>query len=275
MKKLKMSIIGYGFVGKAVDFGFDNECCEKTLIDINFNNSVKDTSKFDDVFFICLPTPMNADKSIDASIVVEAVEYLKLNRTGTIIIKSTVTPEIIEELTLGEYGSKVVYNPEFLTEANANQDFVNPPMHIFGGNILKTKEVEDIYRNYSLCNICPIHHIGAKEASFVKYGVNTFLATKVLWFNQFYDVVQNHGCNYNEIVLALSNDMRIGPSHTHVPGFDGKRGYGGACFPKDTTAFSNFAKSFSVLDTVIEANNMYRSGYEKDEREMEQNVNYD
>jgi len=276
MKKLKISIIGYGVAGKAIKDGFDADKCEFTLIDLNLGNDVHSTSLYEDVFFICLPTPMGRNGEINADIVVDVVNYLLHNRTGTVVIKSTITPEVIEELTSSqEHGHKVVYNPEFLTEANASEDFINAQMHIFGGDIIQTKQLESIYRTYSLCKPCPMHHVTAKEASFIKYGINTFLASKVLWFNQFHDVVKSHGCNYDEIMKAISNDMRIGSSHTQVPGFDGKRGYGGACFPKDTAAFAHFAKTFSVLDQVITSNNNYRKDYEKNPRELEQNVKYD
>lgn len=276
MKKLKISIIGYGVAGKAINDGFDEDKCEFTLIDLNLGNDVHSTSLYEDVFFICLPTPMGRNGEINADIVVDVVNYLLHNRTGTVVIKSTITPEVIEELTSSpEHGHKVIYNPEFLTEANASEDFINAQMHIFGGDIIQTKQLESIYRTYSLCKPCPIHHVTAKEASFIKYGINTFLASKVLWFNQFHDVVKSHGCNYDEIMKAISNDMRIGSSHTQVPGFDGKRGYGGACFPKDTAAFAHFAKTFSVLDQVITSNNNYRKDYEKNPRELEQNVKYD
>lgn len=275
-KKLKMSIIGHGFVGQAVDNGFDNDKCIKTIIDPKkYNNDISDTSIYDDVFFVCLPTPMSNDGSINASATIKVVEYLKLNRTGTIIIKSTITPDIIEILTEDTWGHKVVYNPEFLTEQNANEDFINAPMHVFGGNAVETVKVADIYRKYSLCKVCPSFHVTPKEASFIKYGVNCYLATKVTWFNQFYDVIQKHDANFDRITQAMSEDSRIGHSHMSVPGFDGKKGYGGACFPKDTAAFLHFCKTFSLLDETISSNNKYRKDYEKDSRELEQNISFD
>jgi UDPglucose 6-dehydrogenase len=109
----------------------------------------------------------------------------------------------------------------------------------------------------------------------VKYGINCYLATKVLWFNQFHDIVTNEGGNFGKVVSAITQDSRVGRSHTTVPGFDGKRGFGGACFPKDTAAFLNIANDFTVLAEVIKANNEYRKCYEKDSREKEQNINYD
>jgi nucleotide sugar dehydrogenase len=271
---MKMTIVGHGFVGKAVDYGFSSSEVEKTIIDPLYNVSLTDVELEEDVTFVCVPTPMGKDGEIDCSIVVNTVKQLLQRRSGIIVIKSTVTPDIVEKLTKRGSGSRVVYNPEFLTEKNACEDFVNPSMHIFGGKKETTKRLEEIYINYSICKPCPIYHMSATDASFVKYGINCFLASKVLWMNQFYDVIKDFGGNYGLISNAIGTDPRIGRSHISVPGFDGKRGFGGACFPKDTAAFANFAKSFSVLEKVIEENNNYRKDYEKDERELAQNVVY-
>jgi UDPglucose 6-dehydrogenase len=276
MKKLNMVIVGHGFVGKAVDYGFNNHSCEKTIIDPIYESTLENTKDINaDISFVCVPTPMGKDGKIDSSIVIDTVKKLKQRRTGIIVIKSTVTPNVIKELTKGQTGKRVLYNPEFLTEKNANEDFVNPKMHILGGDPEQTKKLEIIYNEYSLCKPCTVYHMKATEASFVKYGINCFLASKVLWFNQFYDVVENFGDNFGKIINAVGTDPRIGQSHSRVPGFDGKRGFGGACFPKDTSAFSNFAQTFTVLDKVIEENNNYRKDYDKDERELAQNVTYD
>ena len=271
---MKMTIVGHGFVGKAVDFGFTNPSVTKTIIDPLYNITLEDASLNEDVTFVCVPTPMGEDGAIDCSIVVDTVRKLLLRRSGIIVIKSTVTPDVIEKFATPHGSLRVVYNPEFLTEKNACEDFVNPSMHIFGGNKDATERLEGIYKDYSLCKPCPVYHMSATDASFVKYGINCFLASKVTWMNQFYDVIKNFGGNYGIISNAIGTDPRIGGSHITVPGFDGKRGYGGACFPKDTSAFAKFAKSFSVLEKVIEENNNYRSCYDKDEREKAQNVNY-
>jgi len=271
---MRMTIVGHGFVGKAVDYGFSNKAITKTIIDPLYNTTLDDVELSEDVTFVCVPTPMGKDGAIDCSIVVDTVTQLLLRRSGIIVIKSTVTPDIIEKFSRRGGGARVVYNPEFLTEKNACEDFVNPSMHIFGGDPEATKRLEQIYKDYSLCKPCPVYHMTSTDASFVKYGINCFLASKVLWMNQFYDVIENFGGNYGIISNAIGTDPRIGRSHITVPGFDGKRGYGGACFPKDTAAFANFAKSFSVLEKVIEENNKYRNCYDKDEREKAQNVNY-
>ena len=147
-------------------------------------------------------------------------------------------------------------------------------MHIFGGQSEATEKLERIYKEYSICKPCPVYHMSSTDASFVKYGINTFLATKLTFFNEFYDAVKNFGGNYGRISNAIGTDPRIGHSHTRVPGFDGKRGFGGACFPKDVSAFINFTTQTPLLEYVMDRNNQYRSEYEKDDREIEQNVEY-
>lgn len=274
-----MTIVGYGFVGKAVSYAFNDDMVTKTIIDPKLGTSLDDlqgrTHLPEDVYFVCVPTPMGASGEIDSSILENVVETLKEKTTGLIIIKSTVTPEIIDKLGSGLRGNRVVYNPEFLREATAVADIITPDMHIFGGDPVWTKKAEEFFTENSLCKSAPAYHMSLKDASFVKYGINSFLASKVLWFNQFYDVIKRHGGNYGHIARAIATDPRVGYSHIMVPGPDGKRGFGGACFPKDTTAFLDFAKEFSVLGEVIKCNKEYRKAYEKDDREKEQNISYD
>lgn len=274
--KMKMAIIGHGFVGKAVDYGFSSSKIEKFIIDPKYGTKIEDLAYKDiDITFVCVPTPMKDDGDIDSSIVEECVHYLKQNVSGYIVIKSTVTPVILDTFINCISATRIVYNPEFLMEKSANEDFVNPPMHIFGGSLEATHGVERIYNEYSLCKPCPVYHMSAVEASLVKYGINTFLATKVAWFNQFYDMVERFGGNYGTVIRGITTDKRVGPSHTTVPGFDGKRGFGGACFPKDSAAFLKLSEhSFSILDEAIRVNNDLRKEYEKDSREKDQNVNY-
>ena len=288
-EKFNIAIIGHGYVGKAVDYGFSTASVQKHIVDPIYDHKIpkivgpnwpscdyyKDLSALAGetihMAFVCVPTPFGKNGEIDSSIVESVVTDLA-KFTCPIIIKSTVTPDIVDKLYLKN--KLVVYNPEFLTEKNALDDFVNPPMHIFGGSRGITNKVQEFYENNSNCKPCAIFHMTAKEAAFVKYGINSFLATKVLWMNQFKDIVDNMGCNYNKIINAISTDIRVGPSHTQVPGPEGKRGFGGACFPKDTQAFANFAKTFTVLEEVIKQNNIYRSQYELDDREKEQKVVY-
>lgn len=274
--QLKLAIVGAGFVGKAVDFGFDKNV-KKCIIDPKLGTHVELLNKFEpDVTFVCVPTPMDTNGAIDSSIVEEVVQYLISNTSGIIVLKSTVTPSTIRKIIGSD---RFVYNPEFLTEKAANEDFVNPKLHVFGGYKKVTDQLEQIYKNHSSCKPCVSFHMTAEEASFVKYGMNTFLASKVLWFNQFYDILEKFDCNYNKVVSAIAADPRIGSSHTSVPGFDGRRGFSGACFPKDSAAFVMFARDqeipFTVLEEVVRQNQTYRNNQgELLPREIEQNVRF-
>jgi UDPglucose 6-dehydrogenase len=278
MRKLNLAIIGHGFVGSAVDYGFSGSV-DKTIIDPKYNTTYENLQLQTDVTFICVPTPMAQDGSVDSSIVVTAVKEAYARTYGLVVVKSTVTPEIIEFL-YNEYSDRFVYNPEFLTEKSANEDFINPIMHIFGGNELPTKHLEDLYLKYSICRPCPVHFMSAKDASFVKYGINCFLMNKVLWFNQFFDIVSAAGGNYGSIINAIGTDKRVSPSHTMVPGFDGRRGAAGPCFAKDIPAFIRYSKTmnapFTILEEAARRNQDYRNLYtDRLDREKSQNIRFD
>jgi UDPglucose 6-dehydrogenase len=279
MNKLELAIVGHGFVGAAVDYGFPDNNCNKKIIDPKYGNSIEDLAGHEvKATFICVPTPMGQDASIDASILIDTVQKVAKYTTGLIVIKSTVIPSIIDELS--KLSKRIVYNPEFLTEASANQDFVNPTMHVFGGNTDATDYLGYLYLQFSSCKPCPVYNVTHAEAAFIKYGMNGFLASKVLWFNQFHDIINKYGSNYSAIMNAIGTDPRIGSSHTMVPGHDGRKGYGSACFAKDVPAFINFAKEqgvdLSVMREVAIRNQEIRNSYDDVlPREWEQHVRFD
>ena len=275
MNKLNIGIVGHGFVGRAVAHGFQNNNLfivdpkEGTDLSLLLGKKI-------DVVFIAVPTPMSATGAIDSSIVESTMVALK-DMDTLLVLKSTVVPDIVQRLA-DEYPN-FIYNPEFLTERNANWDFENPISNVYGGDIIKTKELERIYANYSICKPAATFHMTAPEASFVKYLDNTFLSTKVLFFNQFYDIVHAAGANYEIIKNAVSNDSRIGKSHMDVPGADGRRAYGGACYSKDTPAFIKYSETigvdFSVLKEAWNSNCVYRNSYDKPlDREIEQHISF-
>ena len=264
----KILIVGHGFVGKAVDYGFSHPDVEKEIVDPKYGTDLDsiDITLYD-CAFVCVPTPMGHDGAIDCSIIDNTLG--KLKHANLIVVKSTVTPDIVDKWPMN-----VVYNPEFLTEKSANEQFVDPPFHILGGDRWATKRVEELFTKHSLCNPCPVYHMTKQEASFVKYTINTFLSMKVTFFNQLYDAISQTDANFATVIKAVAADTRIGPSHTKVPGFDGKQGFGGACFPKDVSAFINYNKQLTLLKEASIINNNYRRQYEMDEREKEQHVNY-
>jgi UDPglucose 6-dehydrogenase len=277
--KKRIAIVGYGFVGQAVEYGFKNTTNDVLIVDpYKGYSNVDDLHNFSPEFiFISVPTQMGSDGNIDSRTIEAVMREITLTQetceNSVIVIKSTVTPDIINELSSL---ARVVYNPEFLTERNSLEEFVNPKFHVLGGRKEDLDLVKDLYLYNSNCNPAPFHYMTAVEASLVKYGVNSFLASKVIWFNQWKDMVESLGARYNIVSKAIGSDPRVGHSHTSVPGYDKKRGYGGSCLPKDTNAIFNFSKgTLSVLEEVINVNNEYRKVYELEDREKAQNVRYD
>ena len=134
---------------------------------------------------------------------------------------------------------------------------------------------------HTSCEGTDFNYTDVRTASLVKYAINSFLATKVIFFNELRDVYINSGSegSWDDFVQLISKDTRIGSSHMSVPGPDGRFGFGGACFPKDTSALESYAKNLNVqmelLEKAISLNNDLRSAYnETTKREKEQNINY-
>ena len=277
-EKLRIGIVGHGFVGGAVDYAFTHPELEKFYVDPKHDTTIDDLLDWQPhVSFICAPTPMADSGFIDASIVEDAALKLLEHTEGGVVIKSTITPDIVDRIYSSIFEDdikRLTINPEFLTESNAKEQFVNAKYHVIGGHPDACRGLAELYDIYSLCVADEYVFCSGPEASFIKYGVNSFLATKVTFFNQFYDAVTKFGCNFPNVVNAIGKDPRIGLGHTRVPGYDGKRGFGGACFPKDTKAFTLFDKDLTLLEKCVTINNEYRKQYELDEREESNNVNY-
>lgn len=281
-QKLKLGIVGHGFVGQAVDYGFTTPHVEKFIVDPKYgvSNTIDDLCDFNpNVVFICAPTPSKDDGSVDCSIVEESVMTL-INKTDSfIIIKSTVPPDIVDSLM--QIDQRIAYCPEFLTEGNSKSDFVNAQFRIIGISDESARNyIEGIFNGFSLCNPCNTIPMTGIEASFFKYAINTFLAMKLTFFNQLSDYMADFGGSYNTLTKTLPIDQRIGHTHMRIPGPDGKRGFGGACFPKDLDGFIHFIENNTeqdpkLLKTVKEINAVYRSAYDLDEREKANNIKYE
>jgi len=271
-----VGVLGFGFVGQAVANAFRPYNNRVWTVDPILGNDIsllydknRTPDKLIDFVFVCVPTPSLDSGEIDARIVQRCTDDILRNTDAIVIIKSTVTPGLIP------ISSRVVYNPEFLTEANAEEDFINADYHILGGDSIACNLVMKLYREQSNLRHKDFVVMTKQEASLVKYATNAFLATKVTFFNQLYDLANQCGADYQIIVDTVTNDKRIGEGHTKVGDRGRKRGYGGACLPKDVNALFHFSKKkFSLLRFVDRINNKYRRLYAPDERERRNNINY-
>jgi len=278
---VKIGIIGYGFVGKAVECGFRDKCEGIYLLDPAYPKlscSMEEMVLNSKFIFIAVPTPMKSvdggefDSAILDQVLEDLYPYyhsLEKEERPVIILKSTTLPNVIRGY-LREYPEyRLVMSPEFLVENDALRRFVNMDSLVLGGAPLDTYPVEELYKTYSICNDkCKVAHIDAVAASFLKYMVNCFLATKVIFMNQFHSLYRElvTGTDWDTLVDAMHQDPRTGNSHGQVPGPDGDYGVGGKCFPKDLNAMIYSAKehnvNMSLLETVWDINKRVRSNWD-------------
>ena len=260
---MKLGIIGKGFVGSAVANGFDKDC-EQVIVDPWYNNNTLDEVLDCKLVFVCVPTPVAEDGSCDTTIAKDVLTELnRLQYKGVVVIKSTIIPDYLQEFKK-EYALKIVYNPEFLTEANADDDFKNPPFQVFGGKWRDCEIVEKAYLRHSSVRIVPTFKVDLTTASLLKYTINSWLATKVTFFNELKELHElgSSMVSWEQFTDMLSRDERVGNSHMQVPGPDGEPGFGGHCLPKDTEALLNYANKknikMSVLRKAVQTNKKLR-----------------
>jgi len=263
---MKLGIVGHGFVGTAVDHGFTRDI-QKFIVDPKHNstNTIEDLIAFKpDATFVAVPTPQSESGECNTEILEGVMQKLNNSKGLLVIVKSTVPAYKLQKIQEECINIRIVYNPEFLTEKNYIDDFVNPAMHVFGGINADTDAVEKLYLEHSDCAECPVYKTDLITASMVKYCINSFLATKVTFMNEMYDVLRAaRGADWNTFTKIIANDPRVGNSHMRVPGNDGQRGYAGSCFPKDTAALAWFAREilntqFTQLETSIKINDTLR-----------------
>jgi UDPglucose 6-dehydrogenase len=252
----KLGIIGKGFVGSAVSNGFSK--AEQYIVDPKYfpDHSIKELVKdFNpSLIFVCLPTPPNNDGSVNVDIVSTVLDQVNdLKYKGIVVVKSTIIPDYLHVFKK-TYDLKIVYNPEFLTEANSFNDFINPNMQVLGGKWKDCDTVEKAYNRHSDVRIVPTFKVDLSTASLIKYTINSWLATKVVFFNELYNLQQASSSmvDWNQFTDMLKRDPRMGDSHMKVPGPDGKFGFGGHCFPKDTEALINYAQSKNIKLSLLE-----------------------
>ena len=243
MKKIKIGILGNGFVGEAQAFAF-SPVADIFIYDtdkMKTKDSVEQVHSADFVF-VCVPTPMNRDGSQDLSYVKKA--FNKSNPNSIYILKSTVLPGTTEDLCKKYPNLKIVFSPEFLTERTAKLDMLTQSRIILGGEKTFVKEVKKLFlARFKNKNII---ETDSKTAELIKYMNNTFFATKVSIMNEFKLISDKIGANWEDALNGFSSDGRIGDSHLNVPGHDGKFGYGGTCFPKDVNALICYAEKFDI-----------------------------
>lgn len=249
MKKYTVGIIGNGFVGESQAFAF-SPTTDIRIYDIDPLRATHtlEEAQDSDFTFVCVPTPMRKDGSQDISYI-EAVFDRAVE--GTIyIIKSTILPGTTQQLQEKYPNLSIVFSPEFLTERTAKLDMLTQARIIFGGDSELTKEVEKLFAQRFMNR--HFIHTDTTTAELIKYMNNTFFATKVSIMNEFKRLADALDADWDKALYGFAADHRIGDSHLHVPGPDGRMGYGGTCFPKDVNAIVTLGRELGVPLNAIE-----------------------
>ena len=259
-----IGIIGNGFVGGSVAFGFSaGSSALNTNVMIYDRDTSKSVNSFDEVvsdsdfIFVCLPTPMKKNGQCDLSIIESSLsdidQFNQKNKSRSIVIlKSTIVPGTTKNFNSKFENLDIVFNPEFLTEKSARMDFLTQSRIILGGEnkqILQKVELLflDRFKNHHTILMDSI------SAELVKYFCNIFFAVKVSFANEMYGIANDIGADWNKVLEGVLSDGRIADSHLNVPGPDGKQGFGGSCFPKDINALISFCSERDISADVINA----------------------
>lgn len=258
---MKIGIIGQGYVGSAIKLGFqdyyDVFTYDKFDLGKSTHSKISDLVEEAKVIFVCVPTPMRKDGTCYTGIVEEVIR--EINETATdhiVVIKSTIPPGTTDRINQEYTHSTVIFNPEFLTEANFLDDFKNQNRIILGGDRKGTNKLRQIYSK--VFPKATIVKTGAKHAEMVKYFTNTFLATKVSFANEMYNICNQLDLDYDKVVEYATYDERLGKSHWGVPGPDEDFGFGGHCLPKDLSAMINGFDTLGLLEAVEQVNDQVR-----------------
>jgi UDPglucose 6-dehydrogenase len=253
MTKFKVGIIGFGFVGESQAFAFA-PVADVKIFDVDRTKSTHTIEEVlsQDFIFVCIPTPMKENGEQDLSYIENFFGGIGLYNTEAIfILKSTVLPGTTKQLE-EKFNFNIVFCPEFLTEKTAKLDMLTQSRIVIGGsNPLKVHKVKELFE----ARFGNKHYVvtDSTSAELIKYVSNNFLTVKIAFMNEYYDLVEKIGGDWNQIVEGFAADPRIGNSHTQVPGHDGKKGFGGTCFPKDINAIIEFSKNNNVEMNTLEA----------------------
>ena len=257
---MKIVVAGYGPVGQAVHTALNSHDALDVYIDdplkgFNFDPNPNLTPI--EAVVVCVATPMNDDGSCNIDNICDVFE-----KYGAVkyLIKSAVDPVFLK-MQQQLSGYRVTYSPEFLASSNINRDptkeFLEQTFAIYGGS--DCRWWDELFRPL-LPKLHQVKYGTLEQASFLKYVENSFLATKVTFFNEMYSIYNSLGFEgFDHMIDLLCCDPRIGKSHTQVPGSDGKFGYGGHCFPKDIAALRSLTKDTPLLDAVVDINEENRN----------------
>jgi UDPglucose 6-dehydrogenase len=243
-----IGIIGAGVVGGALHAYLRSQRRDVRIYDPPKGHTSIEAIESADVVFVCVPTPYTAVVGFDDSFLLDAVRMIGGRKA--VVIKSTVLPGTTERLQELFPEHRFMFNPEFLREVSAYEDFIAPDRQIVGctdASRADAQPVMDLLPRAPFERIC-----SSSEAEMAKYVANSFFAVKVSYANEIFDLCARMDIQYEQVRDMVAADARIGASHMDV--FDaGYRGYGGKCLPKDSKSLLDLARSYGAGMRVLAA----------------------
>jgi UDPglucose 6-dehydrogenase len=254
--KYKIGIVGLGMVGGALQKYFEKKPNYQLFLYDKYKKigSMEDVNKADYIY-LCVPTPFKGEVGCDTSIVESIIK--EIDRGKVVVIKSTVIPGTTDKLQDLYPHIKLMFNPEFLTEATADQDMEFPDRQIIGYTTISYGKVKEVLLQLPLAPFERMYP--AFIAEFIKYGGNCWFCHKVAKNNELYDLFRAFGGtdeDFLQVVNGMSADKRIDRTHMKIY-HKQKRGYGGKCLPKDSKALLMLAKKLKVEMPVLSAVDKY------------------
>lgn len=243
--EFSVAIVGYGAVGKGMSQLFPGAVAYDPPLGLGSKDEVNRCH----FAFVAVPTAMASDGAADTSIVEEVVSWIE---SDVIVLRSTVPPGTTDRLREST-GKSIVFQPEYGPAETPDHPFNNlrnVRWAILGGDRRDTIRVADLYKTTFSADFT-IQQTDARTAELTKYMENAYLALKVTFCNEFYDIAEASGVDYNELRELWLLDPRIGRSHTFVLPFG--RGFGGRCLPKDLNAIIHAARGVGVEPGLLEA----------------------
>lgn len=260
---MKTGIIGLGYVGGAIHNAcvLANVPVETYDIDPSKKSScssIAELASKTDIIYIAVPTPMGlGDGECDVSILVNVISEIDaISREKICVIKSTVSPLTTKILQAKYINNHILFSPEFLTEANHLNDFLNQPIMLIGKPSTCPSDIAYLALSHQTSLVEFVGDsqvVDSTVAELYKYTANIFLATKVSFANEMASVASAYGVEWSDVSKLLESDHRMGKSHWKVPGPDGKYGFGGTCFPKDLNAILYVAKAIGIPIPILRA----------------------
>ena len=254
-KVLKLKDKQVPFYEPGLEEHFQNN---KTFSRMSFTSSYEEIKwEETDVAFICVQTPNNLEtNSVDTKFLESAITEINNlnNRKLVVTVKSTIPPYEIEKVCnkVGMDKNKITFNPEFLREGTAIEDFFQPDRIVIGGNDPeKLLVLRELYKDFDaeLIETDPI------SSQLIKYLANTYLPLRLSFVNEAARLIDYSNGNQEDVLKGVGLDSRIG-SHYFRP----SPAWGGSCFPKDLIEVNNFYKEGEVtlplISNIIESNDI-------------------